>query len=348
VALAAALPVLAAAQRAQSSVVGGTAARPGAYPWMVALSRGCGASLIAPDRVLTAGHCVEEARVVDLSVYVGAHRRRRGTLRYDGRSVRPLEIATHPGYRTIGGNAPANDVAVIQLSEPVEGVTPVRLAGAGDGFRFDGGSGATVIGWGVTRSRNLRTARMPLGLRQGRLTILSDRTCGRWFGTRRGVYRAGSMLCARSRDARRRPATSPCVGDSGGPLVNDGVQVGVVSFGVSCGALREPTVFARVAPLRGFIDDPSPVWAPQPLGRAGVAGRAVAGAVLTCVAPDFRNEPRAMVYRWGIDGYLVARGARYRVPRAAAGHVVQCRAIAANAGGRTASRSSAPLRIRRR
>ena len=44
--------------RARAAVVGGEPAPPGAYPYIVALSRGCGGTLIAPDRVLTAGHCV--------------------------------------------------------------------------------------------------------------------------------------------------------------------------------------------------------------------------------------------------------------------------------------------------
>jgi hypothetical protein len=155
------------------------------------------------------------------------------------------------------------------------------------------------------------------------------------------------MLCARSRNANRRPNTSPCVGDSGGPLVIGDLQVGIVSFGISCGALNEPTVFSRVAGLRSFIDDPEPVWSPQPLGPATVTGTLTPGRIATCVPPPFRNPVERVRYRWGINGLLVATGRRVRVTRAARGKILQCRAVAANAGGETPSPASAPTRVPR-
>ncbi|HEV2061664.1 MAG TPA: trypsin-like serine protease, partial [Solirubrobacteraceae bacterium] len=89
--------------RARAAVVGGGSVPEGRYPWIVAMSRGCGGSLVAPDRVLTAGHCVEDLRVDTLSVYVGARKRRRGALRYDGIPVQAVDVATHPGYRSLSG-----------------------------------------------------------------------------------------------------------------------------------------------------------------------------------------------------------------------------------------------------
>jgi hypothetical protein len=155
------------------------------------------------------------------------------------------------------------------------------------------------------------------------------------------------MLCARSRVADRRPNTSPCVGDSGGPLVVGDVQVGIVSFGISCGALNEPTVFSRVGALRPFIDQPEPVWAPQPLGRAQVTGTLRAGRTATCVAPAFRGPVSRIRYRWGVDGLLVATGRRVRVTRGARGKVLQCRAVAENTGGATPSAASPERRVSR-
>ncbi len=84
---------VAAEPKAKASVVGGNGASAGSYPWMVALSRGCGGTLVAPDRVLTAGHCVEDLRIADLRLYVGATQRRRGGYRYDGIPVRAIEVA---------------------------------------------------------------------------------------------------------------------------------------------------------------------------------------------------------------------------------------------------------------
>ena len=120
-----------------------------------------------------------------------------------------------------------------------------------------------------------------------------------------------------------------------------------MSFGISCGALNEPTVFSRVAGLRSFIDDPEPVWSPQPLGPATVTGTLRPGRTATCVAPQFRNPVARIRYRWGINGLLVATGRRVRVTRAARGKVLQCRAVAVNAGGETPSPASTARRVPR-
>ena len=330
---------------ATASVVGGQGAPAGAYPWMVALSRGCGGTLIAPDRVLTAGHCVEGLRVSDAHLFVSAYTRRRGGYTYDGRSVTAVEVATHPDYRTLDDGGPANDAAVLKLSAPITDVPLVRLATLDDTPLFSAGRVATVIGWGVTRT-DLRSAPLATRLRQGALRILSEAGCDRVYGEDE-TYRSAVMLCARSRNAMRRPNTSPCVGDSGGPLVVGDLQVGIVSFGISCGALNEPTVFSRVAGLRSFIDDPEPVWSPQPLGRTAVTGTLRPGRTATCVAPAFRNPVERIRYRWGINGVLVATGRRVRITRAARGRILQCRAVASNAGGETPSPASVPQRVPR-
>jgi trypsin len=59
-----------------------------------------------------------------------------------------------------------------------------------------------------------------------------------------------SMLCAGGEVGH-----DTCLGDSGGPLVQDGIQVGIVSFGSpNCGT-GIPSVYARIsAPaIRDFI-----------------------------------------------------------------------------------------------
>ena len=69
-------------QRVIGHVIGGNNARPGAWPWQIALYRNggfsCGGSLIKEDWVLTAAQCVENTR--DPSVYqvvLGDHDRNR-------------------------------------------------------------------------------------------------------------------------------------------------------------------------------------------------------------------------------------------------------------------------------
>ena len=120
-----------------------------------------------------------------------------------------------------------------------------------------------------------------------------------------------------------------------------------MSFGISCGALHEPTVFTRSAALRPFIDLPEPDLAPQPLGRASVEGDFRPGGTATCIAPAFRGTVDRIRYRWGIDGLLVATGRRVRVTGRARGKVLQCRAVAQNDGGSTPSPASPVRRVAR-
>jgi secreted trypsin-like serine protease len=346
VALGASAPAaIADGAKARSAVVGGTTVAPGRYPWMVALSRGCGGTLIALDRVLTAGHCVEDLRLSELKVYVGARHRKKGGYRYDGLAVKPLDVATHPGYRPLDGGGPTNDAAIIKLATPLPPETPlVKLAQVGDTPLFAGGQEATVIGWGVTRTD---TSEAPLAtdLQRGGLRILPESSCGRTYGAE-NAFRRSVMLCARSRNAARRPNTSPCVGDSGGPLiVGEDLQVGIVSFGISCGALHEPTVFSRVSGLRSFIDVPEPVWSPQPLARSQVEGEVKPGNTVSCVAPEWRNKVDSVRYRWGINGVLAATGRRVRVTKSAVGKILQCRAVATNEGGSTPAPASPVARV---
>ena len=68
--------MIAAALLASASIFHGTPVPPEQAPWLVTLTtRGpfCGGALIAPDRVLTAAHCVEGA---DPGPRQRAHRRR--------------------------------------------------------------------------------------------------------------------------------------------------------------------------------------------------------------------------------------------------------------------------------
>jgi hypothetical protein len=280
--------------------------------------------------------------VSTLGAYVGARLRGRGRT-WDGRRVTVTDFARHPGFRELASGAQVNDVAVLRLAAPVTDVPLVRLATAADGGAADGGESSTVVGWGITDPRG-RSAQLARALRAGRLTVLAARRCARDFDVGGEVLRPSVMLCAWGRTGRQ---TAACSGDSGGPLLVGDLQVGIVSFGSGCDS-RVPTVFARVAGLRPFIDDPDPEWAPQPLGRPAVVGTVRPGNVVSCRPPAFRGVVRGVRFRWGIGRRLAATSDRFRVPRFAAGRTVACRAIAFNAGGSGPSEPSAFVPVPRR
>jgi secreted trypsin-like serine protease len=117
----AALVVLIAAAPARA-VVGGQPVDPATVPWFVSVG-GCGGTLVAADRLLTAGHCVAHQSLSKTSglnavVVAGVARETTG-------------FAMHPAWRH--ANGPHNvldDVAIVGLAQPVTDVAAVTLGGA--------------------------------------------------------------------------------------------------------------------------------------------------------------------------------------------------------------------------
>ena len=129
----AALPALAADEPTyQAQIVGGNEAPDGKYPFVAALldtrygftayqQMFCGGTLIDRDSVLTAAHCVVGTSPRPLRVVVG-----RTALDSDQGQVRRVSrISVHPYY---DGSKDDYDAAVLELSAPVSGIAPIRLA----------------------------------------------------------------------------------------------------------------------------------------------------------------------------------------------------------------------------
>jgi secreted trypsin-like serine protease len=259
------VPAVVAAAPGEPSIVGGTAAKPGAYPFAVSLQRAgrtgaaahfCGGSLVDQRWVLTAAHCMAGLTPSAFRVVAGATNLSAG----DGEVRRPAEIRVDPkwdGDATHGG-----DIALVRLSAPVADIAPVEPVGPADRARWEAGDPGTVVGWGVTSEAGTVASD---GLRAVRLTIQADGAMA--APTAYGDKFLPSDMVGAGIDAGGKDA---CYGDSGGPLVvavgkATYRQIGIVSFGAGCGRAGYPGVFSRLGdgPVRAFFDSVVP-----PAGRS--------------------------------------------------------------------------------
>lgn len=321
-----------------AAVVGGTPAVAEDHPWFTSIGS-CGGSLVAPDRILTAGHCVAGRPLETL-----------GSALFAGRFYRPVGFAMHPTWRRSNGENVLDDVALVILDRPVEGVAPVSLSGPSEptmtilglGHRFAPGSDPSEV-----ENPDAR-------LRQARLRLISDSECARRFRGRKGNsgerFEARRMFCATDVDGRA-PLSSGCYGDSGGPFFAGSpaapVVLGVVSWGGDlCGADRLPSVFAEVGRYRAFITAPAPRLAPTSLSHAIISGKPRVGRRLTCGVTGFTSRPTRIDYTWQRQNRhglkTVGRAKAYRLRNADAGGPVYCSIVASNDGG-----SSAPVHGRK-
>ncbi|MEP4194147.1 MAG: trypsin-like serine protease [Aliishimia sp.] len=99
----------------------------------------CTGTLIAPDLVLTAAHCVSESGQVG-RVFVA------GWSRGDFIAARNSAQATrHPAYALNGTHGPRNDVALIILETPITDVATIGLSDVGPGALH--GTNVALIGY---------------------------------------------------------------------------------------------------------------------------------------------------------------------------------------------------------
>lgn len=230
---------------ALSRVVNGEDASPHSWPWQVSLRKDgyhiCGGSLIRPNWIVTAAHCVhKDPNPMMYRVVVGAHRRL-GIAAVE-QHFRVKAINEHSGF---DNENLKHDIAVIELrgsAKISDKVSTVCLPTK----RPRPGTKCYVTGWGLLYGKG------PVAdtLQQGELPIVSDEECARKY-TR---YESHTHLCAGKGTSSSSVA---CHGDSGGPLVCEmgGTWYlhGAVSFGKKNCPSTHYTVFARITSYLSWI-----------------------------------------------------------------------------------------------
>uniref|UniRef100_A0A452S2X2 Chymotrypsin like elastase 3B n=1 Tax=Ursus americanus TaxID=9643 RepID=A0A452S2X2_URSAM len=237
-------------------VVNGEDAVPYSWPWQVSLQykkdgafhHTCGGSLIAPDWVMTAGHCVSSS--LTYQVVLGEYNRAEEEGYEQVIPINAGDLFVHPLWNS-NCIACGNDIALIKLSHSAQLGDTVQLAclpPAGD--ILPNGAPCYISGWG----RLYTGGPLPDKLQQALLPVVDYEHCSRldWWG----LSVKKTMVCAGG-DIR-----SGCNGDSGGPLncpAADGSwQVhGVTSFvsAFGCNTIKKPTVFTRVSAFNDWIEE---------------------------------------------------------------------------------------------
>ena len=324
------------------AVVGGTAAPEGRWPWMAALlesytedaavAQFCGGVVIAPRRVLTAGHCVVDESAGDLEILVGRTRLRAT----GGRRIAVRSISVYPGY--VSGRTPGLDAAVVTLGRDA-GVPPVALARPGQDAAWAPGTTAWAMGWGQLNARPSPGGSRYFAdrLRELEEPIQGDVACENVFGIGWPdlPYRPEWLLCAGAANDR----AGTCYGDSGGPLVVDGAQgrldVGIDIAGDACAAPGYYDINVRVDRISGFALRSDPTAQPDLVSAPRISGRLRAGRRVRCSTGRWRNHPAAFAVRWRRLGSrrVVGRGRRHRVDRRDAAAGLACTVTARNRGG---------------
>ena len=284
----------------------------------------CGASLIHPEWILSAAHCVDtEEPASAYSFRIGGVP---DLAEPGGETIVADQVIVHPLYAETG----VHDVSLFHLSQPST-YAPISLADpATQKDLWEPGDEARVIGYG---GQFFQLPSIDEQLREVDVPVVSHDDC------ETGPYIIGGIDEATEVCAGNLHGTEDsCQGDSGGPLmVRDEagrfIQMGVVSWGLGCAVPTAYGVYASVGDtvLYNWINEtigsaePPPPPPPEPtefqtvpVGEGRIESSLPLGPVFGVTSNEFQltclNPPLSQ----GVDGFVWELPAEARVPGAIA------------------------------
>jgi len=256
-ALTATCAALAVSATPSMAIVGGSDAAGGEFPSVteVVIAKGflCTGTLIAPDTVLTAGHCGSitggtgvaspaafPPQAID--VYIGSNKPRQGE------KVPVSAVRMNPNYLLGSGY----DIAILKLSRSST-KTPTPVSGATEESLWAPSTVEQIVGFGATEEGG----DTPDTLQKAQVPVTTDAYCAGAYDS----FEAQTQICA----GYPQGGVDTCQGDSGGPMFGRNAAgalrvVGATSYGEGCARAGKPGVYARVGDdtLREWIRSQSP------------------------------------------------------------------------------------------
>jgi uncharacterized protein (TIGR03382 family) len=228
-------------EQAEQAIVGGSDVPPGKWPDTVAVlgeTGVCSGTLIAPDVVLTAGHCADitpSTVVANTTDYSQA----------GGAKVKVARTAAYPDWDT------TYDVSLVILAQPINSVMP-RAIGTSCSFQdFQPDTQVRLVGFGATDVQGVGSN---TSLKEAMTTVI-DPSCTGGYGCNTMVAPGGEFVAGGTGSA------DSCFGDSGGPVYLETsrgpIVIGAVSRGVNnaatpCGA---GGIYVRTDKVAAWIEE---------------------------------------------------------------------------------------------
>ncbi|KAM8926902.1 putative serine protease 46 [Lycaon pictus] len=226
----------------------------GKWPWQVSiLLLGvyiCSGSIIHHQWILTAAHCLQRSKDPKMySVRVGVQR-----LPENSTQLLLTRIVIHEDFH----NLISQDIALLKLRAPISWsplIQPVCLPSS----RFEPSIGTLcwVIGWGYKNPQvSSVTPKSPYSLQEVAVKIINSEICRQQyqflFLKDQKQFIGNDMLCVSSEWGM-----DSCQDNSGSSLVcqvnNSWIQIGVVSWSLSCNRHRLPSIYTSTSQFTHWI-----------------------------------------------------------------------------------------------